>query len=180
MNIFTTSEQKQSKHNTNLLYLLFTLVIKKKPIIVNKKNLFSQTRKWDICKITQENQHLLKRLNDRQSFYDTNKWEKDYEKSQEYKKNICVFPSIKFETPTRDVSSYSNSKQDFKKNTLYNKLKFTNFNFTSTLSSTKDMFSSNSFELKQKTSDKKILFSKSVFLGDLFHCMVNFYVENKK
>ncbi len=39
---------------------------------------------------------MLKRLTDQPSCYDKKNWIKDFEKSQNYKKNICVFPSIKF------------------------------------------------------------------------------------
>ena len=33
---------------------------------------------------------------DKPSCYDKSEWIKDFEKSQIYKKNICIFPSIKF------------------------------------------------------------------------------------
>ena len=39
---------------------------------------------------------MLKRLIDKPSCYDKNEWIKDFEKSQNYKKNICIFPSIQF------------------------------------------------------------------------------------
>ncbi len=39
---------------------------------------------------------MLKRLSGQPSCYDKKNWIKDFNKSQEYKKNICVFPSIKF------------------------------------------------------------------------------------
>jgi hypothetical protein len=28
--------------------------------------------------------------------------------------------------------------------------------------------------------EKKVLFTKKIFLGDLFHCVIMFYVEKKK
>ena len=37
---------------------------------------------------------MLKRINERSSFYNVAKWERDYEKSQYYKRNHCVYPSI--------------------------------------------------------------------------------------
>ena len=148
-----------------------------------------------MIKITQENQHLLKRLNDRRSAYNTRKWEDDYNRSQEYKKNICIFPSIKFSNPFKEEStglngnqtfntSYKNSN-GFNQNSLYNKLKLTNFNFTNSKTGEGLFYNTideNAFNYagKNKNKDKKILYRKNVFLGELFHCIVTFYVENKK
>lgn len=126
-------------------------------------------------KITQENQHMLKRLNDKQSSFNNNKLLQDYEKSQEYKKNICVFPSIKFENPLKNESAFVETKKD----TLYNKLKLTNFNFNTTISDGKDVIVSKSFEMKGKP-EKKMLYNKTAFLSDLFQCFISFYIENKK
>lgn len=58
---------------------------------------------------------MLKRLNDKPSCYDKKLWFKDYEKSQGYKKNICIFPSIKFHKETeyeKLLSSPSNSLEN--------------------------------------------------------------------
>lgn len=181
MNIFTTSHQKELK--------------KRKPLFAFKQNLFSQTRKWDLFKITQENQHLLKRLNERQSLYNSNKWEKDYDKSQTYKKNICVFPSITFNNPNKDENFRfpCATSQNFRaksNSSLYNKLKMSNFNFNSEKNSTNDNFfnTGTNFNVKNKmglnsedsNTGRKLLWSKNVFLGELFHCVVYFSVENKR
>jgi hypothetical protein len=118
---------------------------------------------------------MLKRLNEKQSCFNIYKLQQDYEKSQEYKKNICAFPSIKFEHPIRNDTAYVETKKD----SLYNKLKLTNINFNPTLSEGKDVIVSKSFEMKGKP-EKKLLYTKSAFLGDLFQCLINFFIENKK
>ncbi len=66
----------------------------------HKKDIINGIKKFEIIKIVQDNQHMLKRLNKRTSFYDVKKWEDQYEKTQTYKKNICVFPMISFHKKT--------------------------------------------------------------------------------
>ena len=67
-----------------------------KPLFEFKKTKPSNFNKPFVNRVEQDNQVMLKRLNDQPSIYNKKNWYKDYEKSQEYKKNICVFPSIKF------------------------------------------------------------------------------------
>ncbi len=149
---------------------------KRKPKFEYKQNLFSNCRKYDYIKITQENQHLIKRLNDRQSFYNTKAWEKDYEKSQNYKKNLCVFPSIDFHK-----TSMENTKKKKFENTQYSlfgrikniKIDNTQNNFHKTSGE----FYPN--EDHKDNGEKKLLFTKMVFLGELSHCQVSFSVHNK-
>lgn len=52
----------------------------------------SEKEKWKIFKIAQDNQLMLKRLHEAQTSYNHVKYQKDYKKSQYYKKNICEFP----------------------------------------------------------------------------------------
>lgn len=64
---------------------------------------------------------MLKRLSDKLSCYDKKIWIKDFEKSQGYKKNICVFPSIKFyKDKEYDRMLLSASPKCFDKNNPFN------------------------------------------------------------
>lgn len=69
---------------------------KMKPLFEFKKTKQTQFNKYFVSRVEQDNLQMLKRLVDLPSNYDKKTWYKDFEKSQEYKKNICVFPSIKF------------------------------------------------------------------------------------
>lgn len=86
-------------------------------------------------KIAQDNQVMLKRLIDQPSCYDKRSWIKDFDKSQGYKKNICVFPSIKFFKEQEKLNQFSNSKfcenggnSEFRSRTSYQKHKNNNYN----------------------------------------------------
>ena len=46
--------------------------------------------------IEEQNLYLLKRINNCCPYYNVNKWERDYEKSQYYKSNHCQLPIIDF------------------------------------------------------------------------------------
>ena len=80
----------------------------KKQVTPNKK-FIGVTKKNEIIKMTQENQLLLKRIQERGSYYNVSEWVKEYEKSQYYKRNHCIFPSIDFYKAPRtdDVNSSS-------------------------------------------------------------------------
>jgi hypothetical protein len=67
-----------------------------KPLYDLKKNKQTSINKYFTSRVEQDNQQMLKRLVDLPSNYNKKLWYKDFEKAQEYKKNICVFPSIKF------------------------------------------------------------------------------------
>ena len=62
-------------------------------------------KKHEIIKVAQENLYMLKRLNERTSFYNVEKWNKDYEISQYYKKNLCLYSPIDF-NKTQKFGSY--------------------------------------------------------------------------
>ena len=54
-------------------------------------------RKKEIVNMAQENLHMFKRLKEKSSCYDFNKYDKEYDQSQYYKKFRCSFlPSINF------------------------------------------------------------------------------------
>ena len=68
----------------------------RKPAFEIKRNFMNATKKYEIIKMAQENQLMLKRINERGSYYSKDKWQKDYEQSQAYKRNHCIYPSIDF------------------------------------------------------------------------------------
>ena len=59
--------------------------------------------------MAQENLHMLKRLQEKTSNYDFNKYEKEYNKAQYYKRSLCAFPSIDFYKTKRSTSLAGNS-----------------------------------------------------------------------
>ena len=65
-------------------------------------------KKHEIIKVAQENLYMLKRLNERTSFYNVDKWNKDYETSQYYKKNLCLYSPIDF-NKTQRFGTYEKS-----------------------------------------------------------------------
>ena len=66
-------------------------------------------KKHEIIKVAQENLFMLKRLNERTSFYNVDKWKKDYEVSQYYKRSHCQYPSIDFYKTQKYESLYNNN-----------------------------------------------------------------------
>lgn len=74
------------------------------------KKYIGVTKKNEIIRMTQENQLLLKRLQERGSYYNVAEWVKEYERSQYYKRNHCIFPSIDFyKAPRNDDMNSSNN-----------------------------------------------------------------------
>lgn len=61
----------------------------------------TSNKKYEIIRVAQENQHMLKRIQERSSCYNVNKWERDYQMNQYYKRNHCMFPSIDFHKTLR-------------------------------------------------------------------------------
>jgi hypothetical protein len=68
----------------------------RKPAFEIKRNFMNASKKYEIIRMAQENQLMLKRINERGSYYSKDKWQKDYEQSQAYKRNHCIYPSIDF------------------------------------------------------------------------------------
>ena len=91
-----------------------------KPIFQYTKATMAGNKKHEIIRVAQENLYMLKRLNERTSVYNVNKWNKDYEASQYYKRTHCKYPSIDF-YKTQRYGSLGNmftgvSKKSTKKN----------------------------------------------------------------
>ena len=69
----------------------------KKDILLSPSRLTSKFKnKNKLSLIEEANLYLLRRVNDCTPYYNVNKWEKDYEKSQYYKMNHCQLPVIDF------------------------------------------------------------------------------------
>ena len=72
-----------------------------KPIFQYTKQTMAGNKKHEIIRVAQENLYMLKRLNERTSFYNVEKWNKDYEAAQYYKKNHCLYSPIDFNKTQR-------------------------------------------------------------------------------
>lgn len=69
----------------------------KKDILLSPSRLTNKFKnKNKLSLIEEANLYLLRRVNDCTPYYNVNKWEKDYEKSQYYKMNHCQLPVIDF------------------------------------------------------------------------------------
>ena len=55
-------------------------------------------------RVAQENLYMLKRLNEKTSFYNVNKLNRDYEMAQYYKKNHCLYSPIDFSKANKFLS----------------------------------------------------------------------------
>lgn len=88
---------------------------KMKPIFQFTKTTMAGNKKHEIIRVAQENLYMLKRLNERTSVYNVDKWNKDYEASQYYKRNHCQYPSIDF-YKTQRSGSFGNIFSNFSKN----------------------------------------------------------------
>ena len=67
-----------------------------KPVFKFKKNQREEYVKNGIKTLAQQNLFILKKLLNKISDYNASKLEKQYRQSQQYKKNICHYPSIDF------------------------------------------------------------------------------------
>ena len=88
---------------------------KMKPIFQFTKTTMAGNKKHEIIRVAQENLYMLKRLNERTSVYNVDKWNRDYEASQYYKRNHCQYPSIDF-YKTQRSGSFGNIFSNFSKN----------------------------------------------------------------
>ena len=100
-----------------------------KPIFQYSKTTMAGNKKHEIIRVAQENLYMLKRLNEKTSVYNVDKWKKDYEASQYYKRSHCQYPSIDF-YKTQRCGSFGNvfgnvSKNNTKKN-FYSKTQYSN------------------------------------------------------
>lgn len=61
---------------------------------LQKRSLNKESRKRELLKITMENQTILRRLQDKQSNYNINKWEEEAHEKRKILKNICEYPLL--------------------------------------------------------------------------------------
>ena len=91
-----------------------------KPIFQSTKQSLYGNKKYDIIRVAQENLFMLKRLSERTSFYNVDKWNQDYEASQYYKKNHCLHPPIDFnKTQKYGSGKWSSTRKKFFSKTHY-------------------------------------------------------------
>lgn len=132
------------KNNLNSLLLKKFTSINKLPLSKKLKQLkplfennnirvssgtFTPEQKYQI---NYTNKYFFNKLKSQHSVFDLNEWEKDFKKSQNYKKNICAYPSIDFhkaiqrkieKEKNENQKIYYNTAVNFSKN-LFNKTKF--------------------------------------------------------
>ena len=104
---------------------------KMKPIFQFTKTTMAGNKKHEIIRVAQENLYMLKRLNERTSVYNVDKWNKDYEASQYYKRNHCQYPSIDFYKTQRSGSFgniFSNISKNSTKRDFFSKTHYSNGN----------------------------------------------------
>ena len=72
-------------------------------------------------RVAQENLYMLKRLNEKTSYYNVDKLNRDYEMSQYYKKNHCLYTPIDFSKANKFLSGsiIKLSKKNFFNKTHY-------------------------------------------------------------
>ena len=143
------------------------------PIFAFKKNLMTSNKKYEIIRVAQENQHMLKRIQERGSFYNVSKWEKDYEKSQYYKRNHCIFPSIDFYKTQRGNSFNSRGCGTYRmKYSTYDRFVYDR---------TK---SNNSIQEENRKNEEEeqphVLYKTQSFMTGLGECNVEFSVQTQK
>lgn len=83
--------------------------------------------------IEEANLYLLKKINNCSPYYNINKWERDYVKSQYYKKNHCQLPVINFK-------KYKRINKSNKMNILYRNNSEINNNINSNLLSNNSLY----------------------------------------
>ena len=102
-----------------------------KPIFQFTKTTMAGNKKHEIIRVAQENLYMLKRLNERTSVYNVDKWNRDYEASQYYKRNHCQYPSIDFYKTQRSGSFgniFSNISKNSTKRDFFSKTHYSNGN----------------------------------------------------
>jgi hypothetical protein len=75
-----------------------------KPLFRYSKVTMDGNKKDEIIRVAQENLYMLKRINERSSVYNVDKWDRDYRISQYYKRNHCQYPSIDFNKTQKEGS----------------------------------------------------------------------------
>ena len=134
-----------------------------KPIFQYTKTTMAGNKKHEIIRVAQENLYMLKRLNERTSCYNVDKWNKDYEASQYYKRNHCQYPSIDFYKTQRCGSfgnaftgiSKNSTKREFYKTHYSNKNSFNNTGGLNTTGKRKKRFEDFSYRDLQMVKRSK-------------------------
>ena len=87
--------------------------------------------------ITTTNKYFRKKLNKQTSFYSLGQWNKDFEQTRNFKKNICEYPSIDFHKTKRIFGDGNDIKKEasiypinIKKNCNFKKGSFNNIKIT--------------------------------------------------
>ena len=157
-----------------------------RPLFQSTKQSLYGNKKYDIIRVAQENLFMLKRLSEKTSFYNVEKWNQDYEASQYYKKNHCLHPPINFNKTQKYVNSkwgtttrkkfYSKTHYasmgnlDFKKQgkiSLKKKKKFEDYNYRDlNLGQNNNSFLENTKENQEKMEFKKISEIENVEKGE--------------
>jgi hypothetical protein len=119
---------------------------------------YKNIEKKKIPPIEEANLYLLKRINGCSPYYSVNKWEKDYEKSQYYKKNHCQLPII-------DFKKYKKQNKPNKLNMLFRNYSEINKNINSALLSNNNSFY-NSFNDNDDINNNDNYISLHFFLND--------------
>ena len=122
------SKYKKIKLNKNL----FNKKIRKEKIKFNNKN--------KLASLDIENFFIYKRINDVTSIYQNKNFQRDFERSQIYKTNICKLPKINFKNYNRPLKFRETPKKMYKIN-------YDNFNFN-TLNTNLTLTSKNKYEYK--------------------------------
>ena len=95
-----------------------TILSSMKPVFRFKTNQRDSFVKNQVKKIAQENLFILKRLLSKESEYSSLRLEKDYQRNQKYKRNICHYPYVNFHTsPSKNspiVQGYNFNKKEKK------------------------------------------------------------------
>ena len=77
--------------------------------------------------LTNENRNLHRRINQKCSIYSISKWDEEYKKSQEYKKNLCQYPSVDFNTIVSNDMKKINRMKVQNNNNIFNEIRFKPF-----------------------------------------------------
>ena len=157
-----------------------------KPNLNIRNNFISSTKKYEIIRMAQENQHMLKRINERGSFYNVSKWEKDYERSQYYKRNHCIYPSIDFYKTQRLFTQASKPQKTSysvgKKYRTFGDFNAEDFDGVKNLQSEQKRKENEEIKKNKGDDDKKApkkLYETQSYIGDLGNCNVEFYVQTQ-
>jgi hypothetical protein len=133
----------------------------------------TSNKKYEIIRVAQENQHMLKRIQERSSFYNVDKWERDYQKNQYYKKNHCVFPCIDFyRTQKAGGAGYRQASFPQKK-------KYATYNdhFDYDINRRKDSKQDNEDDDDENV---KVLYKTETYLEELGRVIAEFSVQTQK